>query len=71
MLTLTHKEGSSVEVKHHSGDVITIHVSQIEPARPFLTGQPARAANVRLVYEDDARNFTLERSDRRKREHKR
>jgi hypothetical protein len=56
MLVLKRKEGQWVEVTHSSGDLLRIRVCQIEP------GQPGR---LNLAFDDDARNFAIERPERK------
>lgn len=56
MLVLKRKEGQWVEVTHRSGDVLRIRVCQIDPGRP---------GHLNLVFEDNPRNFEIERPERR------
>ncbi len=58
MLVLKRKEGQWVEVTHHSGDTIRIRVCKIEAGYP---------AHLNLAFDDDARNFEIERPERRER----
>ena len=55
MLVLDRKEGQWVEVTHKSGDVLRVRVCQIEG------GDPGR---LKLAFDDDARNFSIERPER-------
>jgi hypothetical protein len=55
MLVLKRKEGQWVDVRHHSGDLLRIRVCQIE------SGQPG---HLNLAFDDDARNFEIERPER-------
>ncbi len=56
MLVLKRKEGQWVDVMHRSGDILRIRVCQIESGRP---GQ------LNLAFDDDARNFEIERPERK------
>lgn len=58
MLVLKRKEGQWLEVTHRSGDVLRIRVCRIEPGIP---GQ------LNLAFDDEARNFEIERPERRRR----
>ena len=58
MLVLKRKEGQWVEVTHRSGDLLRVRVCQIESGRP---GQ------LNLAFDDDARNFAIERPERKQR----
>lgn len=59
MLVLKRKEGQWIEITHtDSGDLMRIRVSQIEAGRP---------GHLNLAFEDDARNFEIERPERKKR----
>ena len=55
MLILRRKEGQWVEIKHKSGDVIRVRVYNIRTRYP---GQ------LDLAFDDDARNFTIQRPER-------
>ena len=58
MLVLKRKDGQWVEVTHRSGDVMRIRVSKIRPGfQPQLD----------LAFEDDARNFMIQRPERKTR----
>lgn len=54
MLILRRREGSWIEVKHHSGDVIRIRVVNVNQ----------RARQCELVLDDPAHNFLIERDER-------
>ena len=56
MLVLKRKEGQWVEVTHRSGDVLRIRVCKIEGGMP---------GHLNLAFDDDARNFEIERPERR------
>jgi hypothetical protein len=56
MLVLKRKEGQWVDITHRSGEVIRIRVCDISPGQ------------LNLAFDDDARNFQVERPERRKRE---
>jgi hypothetical protein len=56
MLVLKRKEGQWVEVTHRSGDVLRIRACNIQGANP---------GHVNLAFDDDARNFEIERPERR------
>jgi hypothetical protein len=56
MLVLKRKEGQWLDVRHHSGDLLRIRVCQIE------SGQPG---HLNLAFDDDARNFDIERPERK------
>lgn len=56
MLVLKRKEGQWVEVTHRSGDVLRIRVCKIEAGMP---------GHLNLAFDDDARNFEIERPERR------
>lgn len=55
MLILRRKEGQWVEIRHKSGDVIRIRVYNIRARYP---GQ------LDLAFDDDARNFAVQRPER-------
>jgi hypothetical protein len=55
MLTLNRSEGQLTEVTHRSGDRMRFWV------RAITGGDPGR---VRLVFEDEARNFEIQRPER-------
>ena len=55
MLILRRKEGQWVEITHKSGDVIRIRVYNIRARYP---GQ------LDLAFDDDARNFAIQRPER-------
>lgn len=55
MLILRRKEGQWVEIQHKSGDIIRVRVYNIRTRYP---GQ------LDLAFEDDARNFTIQRPER-------
>lgn len=55
MLVLRRNDGQWVEVVHRSGDVLRIRVYAVEP------GWPGR---VHLAFDDDARNFQIDRPER-------
>ncbi len=57
MLVLKRKEGQWVEITHKNGDVLRIRVCRIEPGQP---------GHLNLVFEDDARNFEIERPERQR-----
>lgn len=59
MLVLKRKEGQWVEVTHRSGDVLRVRVYQIEDGKP---------GNVNLAFDDEARNFEIERPERNRKE---
>lgn len=61
MLVLKRKEGQWIDLTHRSGDVIRIRVGQIEAGRP---------GTLNLTFDDDARNFAIERPERVAREAK-
>ena len=56
MLVLKRKEGQRVDVTHRSGDVLRIRVCQIESGHP---------GHLNLAFDDDARNFEIERPERK------
>ena len=56
MLVLKRKEGQWVEVTHRSGDLLRIRVCQIEQGQP---------GHLNLAFDDDARNFEIERPERK------
>lgn len=56
MLVLKRKEGQWVEITHKNGDLLRIRVCQIE------AGQPG---HLNLCFDDDARNFEIERPERK------
>jgi hypothetical protein len=56
MLVLKRKEGQWLDVTHRSGDILRIRVCQIEPGRP---------GHLNLAFDDDARNFSIERPERK------
>jgi hypothetical protein len=58
MLVLKRKEGQWVHVTHKSGDVLRLRIYDIEP------GVPGR---VNVAFDDDARNFAIERPERERR----
>lgn len=62
MLVLRRKEGQWIEVTHRSGDVLRFRVYDIQP--PGTRGGPAGA---HLAFDDDARNFDIQRPERAKR----
>ena len=47
-----------MEITHRSGDMIRIRVCKIEPGQP---------GHLNLAFEDDARNFEIERPERHRR----
>ena len=55
MLILRRKEGQWVEITHKSGDVIRVRVYNIRARYP---GQ------LDLAFDDDARNFAIQRPER-------
>jgi hypothetical protein len=55
MLILRRKEGQWVEVTHKSGDVLRIRVCNVRAKFP---GQ------LDLVFDDEARNFSIQRPER-------
>lgn len=55
MLVLKRKEGQWVEITHRSGDVIRIRAYNIQQGLPN---------SVNLAFEDEARNFEIERPER-------
>lgn len=56
MLVLKRKEGQWIEVTHSkSGDVMRIRVCKIEAGNP---------GHLNLAFEDDARNFEIQRPER-------
>jgi hypothetical protein len=55
MLVLKRKEGQWVTITHRSGDVLRVRVYDIE------AGYPGR---VNVAFDDDARNFAIERPER-------
>lgn len=57
MLVLRRSEGDWVEVKHRSGDVIRIRVYDI--CREAIGG-------VHLAFDDSARNFDIQRPERKR-----
>jgi hypothetical protein len=57
MLVLKRKEGQWVEVTHKSGDILRIRVCLIEPGNP---------GHLNLVFDDQDRNFEIERPERKK-----
>lgn len=59
MLVLEREEGEWAEITHRSGDVLRIKVCKINSDR-----KPPR---VNLVFEDDDRNFNIERPERKPR----
>ena len=58
MLVLKRKEGQWVEVTHRSGDILRIRVCKIEPGHP---------GHLNLAFDDSARNFEIERPERKHR----
>jgi hypothetical protein len=56
MLVLKRKEGQWVEVTHKSGDMIRIRVYRIREGFP---------SQLDLAFDDDARNFEVQRPERR------
>lgn len=56
MLVLKRKEGQWVEITHKSGDILRIRVCQIQQGNP---------AHLNLAFDDDARNFQIERPERK------
>lgn len=56
MLVLKRKEGQWVEVTHRSGEILRIRVCKIEPGQP---------GHLNLAFDDDARNFEIERPERK------
>lgn len=58
MLVLKRKEGQWVNVRHRSGDLMRIRVYEISG------GTPGR---VSLAFDDDARNFDVQRPEREQR----
>lgn len=58
MLVLKRKEGQWIDVTHRSGDVLRVRVCQIEPGHP---------GHLNLAFDDDARNFAIERPERKQR----
>ena len=58
MLVLKRKEGQWVEVTHEaSGDVLRIRTCEITPGRP---------SHLNLAFDDEARNFAIERPERKR-----
>lgn len=57
MLVLKRKDGQWVEITHRSGDKLRIRAYQIESGRP---------GSLNLAFEDDPRNFEIERPERAK-----
>ena len=55
MLVLKRKEGQWVHITHKSGDVLRVRVYDIE------SGFPSR---VNVAFDDDARNFEIQRPER-------
>jgi hypothetical protein len=55
MLVLKRKEGQWVELTHRSGDVVRVRTCEIQAGRP---------GTVNLAFDDDARNFEIERPER-------
>lgn len=55
MLVLKRKEGQWIDVTHKSGDVIRIRVYGISDEAP---------GRVNLAFDDDARNFDIQRPER-------
>ena len=56
MLVLKRREGQWVEVTHSSGDLLRIRVCRIEHGHP---------GHLNLAFDDDARNFAIERPERK------
>lgn len=61
MLVLKRNEGQWVEVTHRSGDLLRIRVCNIEGGNP-RSGH----GHLNLAFDDDARNFDIERPERRR-----
>ena len=57
MLVLKRKDGQWVDITHTSGDVLRVQVCQID------AGDPGR---VKLAFDDAARNFEIERPERKR-----
>jgi hypothetical protein len=57
MLVLKRKEAQWVEVTHRSGDVLRVKVERIECPGPGR-------GRVNLVFDDERRNFEVERPER-------
>ena len=55
MLVLKRKEGSWVEIRHRSGDLLRIRVYGIDGGFP---------GHANLAFQDDARNFEINRPER-------
>lgn len=56
MLVLKRKEGQWVEITHRSGDTLRVRVCKIEPGHP---------GHLNLAFDDEPRNFEIERPERR------
>lgn len=56
MLILKRKRGQWLDITHTSGDVLRIRVHEIEDGNPGYT---------ELCFDDDERNFAIERPERR------
>jgi hypothetical protein len=56
MLVLKRKEGQWVDITHRSGDVLRVRVGQFDFGRP---------GHLNLTFDDDARNFEIERPERK------
>jgi hypothetical protein len=56
MLVLKRKEGEWVDITHKSGDVLRVRVCQIQPGRP---------SSLNLAFDDNPRNFAIERPERK------
>lgn len=56
MLVLRRKQGQWLEVTHKSGDVMRVKVNAIS--------NESKGSQVNLAFEDNARNFRIERPER-------
>jgi hypothetical protein len=57
MLILKRKKGQWLDITHSSGDVLRIRIHEIEDGHPGYT---------ELCFDDDERNFAIERPERKR-----